>query len=216
LRYNAGTYAGDVLALMDALAIASAVFVGTSMGGLITMVVAATRPAAVTGAALNDVGPEVDPAGMARISAFTGQAPAVETWDEAAAYAQRINGFAFPHYGPEQWTSFARRLFAEKDGKPAPGYDPAIAVALKPPETEPSKAPSPLPDLWPLFTALAGRPLLTLRGADSDILSRETVQKMREVAPQMAYAEVKGVGHAPMLDEPEALAAIDTLLETAP
>jgi pimeloyl-ACP methyl ester carboxylesterase len=216
MRYNAATYVGDLLALMDALAIGRAVFIGTSMGGLVTMVLAATRPAAVAAAVLNDIGPEIAPAGMARINAFTGQTPAVETWDEAAAYARRINGLAFPHYGAAQWEAFARRLFVEKDGGPALDYDPAIAVPLKPPAPEPGKEPPPAPDLWPLFKALAGRPLLSVRGADSDILSSETVQKMREAAPEMAYAEVSGVGHAPMLDEPEALAAIDRLLETAP
>ena len=216
MRYNAATYVGDLLALMDGLAIARAVFIGTSMGGLITMLLAATRPAAVAAAALNDIGPEIAPAGMARINAFTGQAAAVANWEEAAAYAKAINGLAFPHYGPEQWAAFARRLFAEKDGRPAPDYDPAIAVALKPPAPEPGQEQPPPPDLWPLFKALAGRPLLLVRGAESDILSRGTVQKMREAAPEMAYAEVAGVGHAPMLDEPEALAAIDALLETAP
>jgi len=216
MRYNVATYVGDLLALLDALAIGRAVFVGTSMGGLITMALAVTRPAAVAAAVLNDIGPEIAPAGIARISAFTGQAPNVTNWDEAADYAKRINALAFPHYGPEQWARFAGRLFTEKDGRPVLDYDPAIAVALKPPEPEPDKEPPPPPDLWPLFKALASRPLLTVRGADSDILSRESVQKMREVAPQMAYAEVPGVGHAPMLDEPEALAAIDALLEAAP
>ena len=216
MRYVPATYAGDVLALLDALGVARAVFIGTSMGGLITMLLAATRPAVVAAAALNDIGPEIAPAGMARINAFTGQAPAVETWDEAEAYARRINALAFPHYGPAQWAAFARRLFAEKDGRPVLDYDPAIAVPLKPPPPEPGKEPPPPPDLWPLFKALAGRPLLAVRGADSDILSTETVLKMREAIPDMAYAEVPGVGHAPMLDEPEALSAIDALLETAP
>lgn len=216
MRYNAATYVGDLLALMDALAIGRAVFIGTSMGGLITMLLAATRPAVVAAAALNDIGPEIAPTGMARINAFTGQAPSVANWDEAAAYAERINALAFPHYGPRQWAAFARRLFAEKDGRPVLDYDPAIAVPLKPPPPEPGKEPPPPPDLWPLFKALAGRPLLTVRGAESDILSLDTVRKMREAIPEMAYAEVPGVGHAPMLDEPEALAAIDALLEAAP
>ena len=216
MRYNAATYVGDLLALMDALAVGRAVFIGTSMGGLITMVLAAARPSAVVAAVLNDIGPEIDPAGMARINTFTGQAPAVADWNEAAAYAARINAMAFPHYGPEQWAAFARRLFAEKDGRPVLDYDPAIAVPLKPPPPEPGKEPPPAPDLWPLFKALAGRPLLSVRGAGSDILSMDTVSKMREAVPEMAYAEVPGVGHAPMLDEPEALAAIDALLETAP
>jgi pimeloyl-ACP methyl ester carboxylesterase len=218
MRYVPATYAGDVLALIDALGIARAVFIGTSMGGLITMTVAAFRPQAVAAAVLNDIGPELAPEGIKRITGYAGQAIDVTTWDQAADYARERNAVAFPEYNPDQWMAFARRLFTEKDGRPALDYDPDIAVALKPPPPpEPGQEPPPPPDLWPLFKGLAaGRPLLTIRGALSDLLSADIAARMRDAAPQMAYAEVKGVGHAPMLDEPEALAAIDALLETAP
>ena len=133
MRYVPATYAGDVLALLDALAISRAVFIGTSMGGLITMVVAALRPQAVAAAALNDVGPELAPEGLKRIAAFAGQTAEVSTWAEAADFARARNRAAFPHYGPEQWMAFARRLFVDKDGRPVLDYDPDIAKAFAPP-----------------------------------------------------------------------------------
>jgi pimeloyl-ACP methyl ester carboxylesterase len=218
MRYVPATYAGDVLALLDALGIARAVFIGTSMGGLITMVLAALRPQAVAAAVLNDVGPELAPEGVKRIAAFAGVTAEVGTWAEAADFARARNQAAFPDYAPEQWMACARRLFVEKDGRPVLDYDPDIAKAFAPPPPPPEGQPPPPPvDLWPLFKGLAaGRPLLTVRGARSDLLSADIAARMRDAAPQMAYAEVKGVGHAPMLDEPEALAAIDALLEAAP
>ena len=216
-RYVPATYAADVLALMDHLGIARAVFIGTSMGGLITMVVGAMRPSAVAAAALNDIGPEIAPEGLARILGFAGQSKPVETWADAAAYARRVNEIAFPNYGPADWDAFARRLFADKDGRPVLDYDPDIAKALVPPPPPPPDQPAPPPaDLWPLFKGLAARPLLTIRGQTSDILSPDILARMREAAPDMAVAEVAGVGHAPMLDEPEALTAIDALLGAAP
>jgi pimeloyl-ACP methyl ester carboxylesterase len=216
MRYVPATYAVDVLALLDALAVARAVFIGASMGGLITMVVGALRPQAVAAAVLNDVGPELAPEGLARIAGFAGQGADVQTWDQAADFARARNEVAFPHYGPSDWAAFARRLFTEKGGKPALDYDPAIAKAFARPPPPPGEDTPPLPDLWPLFKGLAAGPLLTIRGATSDLLSPDIARRMREAAPGMAYAEVAGVGHAPMLDEPQALAAIDALLETAP
>jgi len=218
MRYVPATYAGDLLALLDGLGIARAVFIGTSMGGFITMTVAAFRPQAVAAAVLNDIGPEVDPAGIKRIAGYTGVSADVANWAEAASYARELNEIAFPHYTAERWAPFARRLFTEKDGRPVLDYDPEIARAFGAPPPPPEGQPPPPPvDLWPLFKGLAaGRPLLTVRGALSDILSADIAARMREAAPDMRYAEVPGVGHAPMLDEPEALAAIDALLETAP
>jgi pimeloyl-ACP methyl ester carboxylesterase len=218
MRYVPATYAGDVLALLDALAVSRAVFIGTSMGGLITMTVAAFRPQAVAAAVLNDIGPEIAPEGIERITGYTGKPAEITTWAEASAYARKLNEVAFPNYTAEQWMAFARRLFVEKDGRPVLDYDPDIAKALAPPPPPPpGQEPPPPLDLWPLFKGLAaGRPLLTVRGALSDLLSEDIAARMRDAAPQMAFAEVKGVGHAPMLDEPEARAAIDSLLETAP
>ncbi len=214
-RYVPPVYAGDILALMDALAIARAVFIGTSMGGLITLVVAAMRPTAIAAAVLNDVGPELAPEGLARIGGYVGGGAPIADWEGAAAYAKRLNEVAFPAYGSADWMAFARRLFSDREGVPVLDYDPGISAAFKKTELKPGEEPPP-PDLWPLFDTLSKRPLLTIRGETSDILSPAIAEHMRLAAPDMAYAEVSAIGHAPMLDEPQALAAIDALLATAP
>lgn len=205
MTYTPDVYARDVVALMEQLGIEKAVFLGTSMGGLITMALTAIKPKAIAAAILNDVGPELAPEGLARIAAYTGQLVVIETWADAAAYAKRINETALPHYTDADWDAFARRTFREgTEGVPVLDYDPDISAPIKV-----AGAKALIPNLWPYFRALARKkPTLLLRGATSDLLSPAIVAKMRKVAPAMAYAEVPAVGHAPMLDEAEARAAI--------
>jgi pimeloyl-ACP methyl ester carboxylesterase len=212
MTYVPPVYAGDILALMAGEAIERAVFLGTSMGGLITMALGALRPDVVAAAILNDIGPELAPEGLARIARYAGQPVDTPTWAAAADYVRAINQQAFPHYGPADWDAFARRTFRDgPNGRPEPDCDPAIAVPFA------ARAGQPAPDLWPLFMGLTmGRPVLLIRGETSDLLSADTAERMRQAAPDMAYAEVPGVGHAPMLDEPPARAAIETFLERAP
>jgi pimeloyl-ACP methyl ester carboxylesterase len=223
MNYHPGTYAADVVSLLQAAGIEQAVFVGTSMGGLITMVLTSIMPQAIAAAVLNDVGPELSPAGLARIAGYAGMAGRFETWDEAVAYAKTINEAAFPAYGSEDWDVFARRLFDEKDGAFVLAYDPDISAPIKAAaeaatksQAEGGQALAP-PDMYPLFRALAkDRPLLLVRGEISDLIDPAIAERMRAAAPRMAYAEVPGVGHAPMLTEPEAWAAIEKLLQAAP
>jgi len=205
MTYTPDVYARDVLALMDQAGIERAVFLGTSMGGLITMALAAIKPRAIAAAILNDVGPEVAPEGLARIAAYTGQPVEIGDWSDAAAYVQRTNGVAFPHYGPADWDAFARRVFRQRpDGEIVLDYDPDIAVPIRA-----AGAKALVPNLWPWFRRLAKkRPTLLIRGETSDLLSPAIADKMRKAAPEMAFAEIPGVGHAPMLEEPEAKAAI--------
>lgn len=205
MTYTPDVYARDVVALIEQLGIEKAVFLGTSMGGLITMALTAIRPKAIAAAILNDVGPELAPEGLARIAAYTGQPVVIETWADAAAYAKRINETALPHYTDADWAAFARRTFREgTEGAPVLDYDPDISAPIKA-----AGAKALIPYLWPYFRALARKkPTLLLRGATSDLLSPAIVAKMRKAAPAMAYAEVPAVGHAPMLDEAEARAAI--------
>lgn len=205
MTYTPDVYARDVVALMEQLGIEKAVFLGTSMGGLITMALTAIKPKAIAAAILNDVGPELAPEGLARIAAYTGQPVVIETWADAAAYAKRINETALPHYTDADWAAFARRTFREgTEGAPVLDYDPDISAPIKA-----AGAKALIPNLWPYFRALARKkPTLLLRGATSDLLSPAIVARMRKAAPSMAYAEVSGVGHAPMLDEAEARAAI--------
>ena len=209
-NYHVGIYAADVAALLEQLGISRAIFIGTSMGGLITMTLAALRPDLVGGAVLNDIGPEVGAAGIARIASYVGGAPSVSNWAEATAYVRAINVGALPGLTEADWERFARRMFRDDHGTFSLDYDPAISQAFK-------TAPAETPDLWPLFSALAAdRPLLLVRGGISDLIDPAIAERMKAAAPHMAYAEVPGVGHAPMLTEPEAWAAIENLLREAP
>lgn len=205
MTYTPDVYARDVVALMEQAGVEKAVFLGTSMGGLITMALTAVKPKAIAAAILNDVGPELAPEGLARIAAYAGQPIEIETWADAAAYAKRINEAALPHYTAGDWAAFARRTFREgTEGAPVLDYDPDISAPIKA-----AGARALIPNLWPFFRALARKkPTLLLRGATSDLLSPAIVARMRKAAPGMAYAEVPAIGHAPMLDEPEARAAI--------
>ena len=213
MTYQPSVYAKDILALMDQAGIERAVFMGTSMGGLITMAVTALKSKRVAAAILNDIGPEVDPPGLARIAAYSGKPVDTPTWADAAAYMKSINAVAFPQNTDADWDAFARRTFREgPEGAPVLDYDPDISVPIR---AMGSKAL--VPNLWPFFTRLAkGRSTLLIRGGTSDLLSAGIAAKMRKRAPKMVYAEVPGIGHAPMLDEPEARAAIFEFLRDVP
>lgn len=211
-NYQHKLYARDVLDLMDALGISRAVFVGTSMGGLITMALAAIRSRAVAAAVLNDVGPEVGRAGIERILSYAGKGGPIENWEDAADYVRRTNAVAFPDYSDSDWAAFARRTFREQEGRPVLDYDPAIAVPLA---KGPVKTRSLLATL--LFRRLARRrPTLLVRGELSDLTTAEIAARMKRSAPSLKIAVVPGIGHAPMLTEPAALTAIDEFLATVP
>lgn len=205
MTYQPLNYAHDVLALMEQAGIARAVFLGTSMGGLITMALAALRSKVIAAAILNDIGPEVAKEGLARIAAYSGQPVDTPGWAEAAAYVKQHNALAFPHYTDADWEAFARRTFRiGTEGAPVLDYDPDIAVPIRA-----AGAKALVPNLWPMFSRLTkARPVLLVRGQNSDLLSEAIAAKMHKRAPKMDHVEVPGVGHAPMLDEPEAKAAI--------
>lgn len=213
MTYQPLNYAQDVLALMEQAGIARAVFLGTSMGGLITMALTALRSKVVAAAILNDIGPEVAKEGLARIAAYSGQPVDTPGWAEAAAYVKSINAVAFPHYTDADWDAFARRTFRiGTEGSPVLDYDPDIAVPIRA-----AGAKALVPNLWPMLGRLAkARPVLLVRGQNSDLLSEAIAAKMQKRAPKMDYVEVPGVGHAPMLDEPEAKAAIFPFLGELP
>jgi pimeloyl-ACP methyl ester carboxylesterase len=210
-RYRPDIYAQDVLDALDTLGIARALFIGTSMGGLITMLVAVQAPGRVAAAVLNDVGPELNPAGLARIVNYVGKTEPVRSWDEMAAAVKASQGIAFPDADDAFWQTFARRVAQQlPDGSIALAYDPAIAKAIARPQ------PVPPPSLIPLFEALAKMPVLVIRGALSDVLSPEGVAVMRNIKPDLETAEVPRVGHAPTLEEPEARNALAAFLVRVP
>jgi pimeloyl-ACP methyl ester carboxylesterase len=211
-NYQHKAYARDVLELMDSLGIGSAVFLGTSMGGLITMVVAALRPRAVSSAILNDVGPEIGRVGIERILSYAGKAAPIEDWDDAVDYVRRTNAAAFPDYTQSEWESFARRTFREDGGSPVLDYDAGIRAPLA---NGPPKERSLIARF--LFWRLArNRPMLLIRGELSDLMTADIAERMKRSAPSMQVAVVPGVGHAPMLSEPEAANAIDEFLGSVP
>lgn len=211
-NYTPNIYARDILNLLDRLGIARAIFVGTSMGGIITMAIAGMRLRAIAGCVLNDVGPEIAPAGIERIKGYVGKPVDIASWDEAAAYMREINGVAFPDYEKDDWDRFGRRTFREVDGRPALDYDPAI---MQPLAEGRYKAISFV--AWLLFRRLArSRPVLLVRGEHSDLLSLDTARRMQRKAPSLQRVEVPGIGHAPMLTEPAAFDALDRFLQTLP
>ena len=213
MTYTPDVYAGDMTALMEQTGISRAVFLGTSMGGLITMALAAIRSKVIAAAIINDVGPEVTPVGLGRIAAYAGQPVEISNWADAAAYVRKLNEVAMPHYSDAEWDAFARRTFRMgTEGTPIPDYDPDIMAPIRA-----AGAKALVPNLWPFFRRLArNRPTLLVRGGPSDLLSAAIAGKMRKAAPTLAYVEVPGVGHAPMLDEPEAKAAIFPFLSELP
>lgn len=205
-RYLPITYAGDVLGLLDELAIPRAVFVGTSLGGLVTMIVAAMQPDRIAAAILNDIGPSLEDAGIARIKTYAGKGATFQDWPEAGAYVARINNHLPASNSTEDWIRIARRLCREDGGRVVFDYDMRIADAFDAPA-------SPAVDMWPLYRQLARKPLLIVRAEQSDLLSADTAEAMRDAAADAEVVTVPGVGHAPDLGEPEAVVAIDAFLE---
>jgi pimeloyl-ACP methyl ester carboxylesterase len=205
-RYLPPTYAYDVIELLDQLRIEQAIFVGTSLGGLVTMGLAAIAPQRIAAAILNDIGPEIADAGVQRIKSYVGRKLRFKSWDEAADSVAANNAHAFPRYERDDWLGMAKRNCREEKGEILLDYDMAIAVPFE------AAAAGQQVDMWPLFLALAQKPLLVIRGERSDLLDSETALKMRAAAPQMILAEIPDVGHAPDLGEPEAVAAIDLFL----
>jgi len=204
-HYVPAVYAQDVLRLLDTLETPKAVFLGTSMGGIITMLVAATAPERVAAAMLNDVGAKLGEEGVRRISAYVGAAKPAATWAGAAAAVKAVNLVAFPDREDDDvfWETLARRTWRERaDGALEADYDPHIALAFSSSDT------APVLDMTPLFLPLKDKPVLLIRGALSDLLPADVVAYMRDLKPDLAVAEVPHVGHAPLLDEPEAWDAL--------
>lgn len=206
LRYNPLTYALDVIELLDALGIDDAVFVGTSLGGLVTMAVAATSVERIAASILNDVGPALTDAGLERIRSYVGQPARFATWEEAADAIAENNGNIPAHYARADWLEVARRACREEDGAIVFDYDMAIAVPFQ------TQGAAPSVDLWPLFKSLGRKPMLVVRGQHSDLLSADALKRMHQAVPDLRSVTVPRVGHAPTLNEPEAVAAIDDFL----
>lgn len=209
-EYTVAVEAGDALALLDHLGIGRAAIIGTSRGGLMGMTIAAAARERVRGLVLNDIGPVIEPEGLAFIMTYLGLEPAFPDFEAAALGLQASMGTAFPDLTREQWLGFARTIFRDEGGRPALSYDPRLRQAV-----EAAMADGPA-ELWELFDALAGIPLLTVRGENSNILSAGTLAEMARRRRDMLCVTVPRRGHPPFLDEPEAREAIDRFLEGLP
>jgi pimeloyl-ACP methyl ester carboxylesterase len=208
-NYQPIIYAQDMFKLLDHLCIERAVLVGTSMGGIVAMTMAAMQQHRVRGIVLNDIGPEVPTEGLKRLRDSLIAPAQIATWQDAARQAQRVNGLAFPEFRDDDWLAFARRTYTEDaSGRPVAAFDRAILNGLI--NADLSVVPA---NLWSLWAQLGAIPTLAIRGGLSDILSAETLLKMTAGHPRITTVTLANRGHAPMLDEPPAVAAIDTFLD---
>ena len=202
------TYLQDMEALIATLGLRRFVLFGTSLGGLITMLLAAAGKERIAGALLNDIGPVMETRGLEHIRSYVGKSQNWPTWLHAARFLAEAQGDRYPLWKLDQWLVYAKRLAKlTAAGRIVFDYDMRIAEPFRLPAGEAGF------DLWPAFRTLAGIPSLVVHGAISDLLSAETVARMLAEAPGMESVTIPDVGHAPTLDEPEAQAAIDALLQ---
>ncbi|WP_454598906.1 alpha/beta fold hydrolase [Qipengyuania sp. SM2507] len=208
--YTVPTYVADVLALLEQEGIARFVAIGTSMGGLMTMMLATLAPERIAGVVLNDIGPVIESEGLDKIKTYIGQGRSFSTWMHAARALEEVHGQSHPTFDTEDWLAMAKRgMTLCSNGRIAFDYDMKIADPILDAESDAAAVP---PDLWPAYEALAGRPVLLVRGGDSTLFSTDTFAEMKRRIPQATTLVVPDTGHAPTLDEPETRAAIDALL----
>ncbi len=206
-NYAPPTYLSDIVHLLVVTGCHKVIVIGTSLGGLLAMALGAVRATALAGVIINDIGPEIDPKGVARISGYAGKTPDAMTLDQAAEHMQALFSPAFPDYSLEEWREEARRGMRQReDGLLVQDYDPAVA------KNATEQGDNPL-GFWPYFNSLANVPVLTIRGELSDILSVETFAAMAKAKPDMVQLTCPNRGHTPNLSEPVCLAAIDAFLE---
>ncbi len=201
-RYAPEACLRDITDITAALHLHRVVAIGTSMGGLLAMALAAARPTLLEAVVLNDIGPEIGSAGLAAVRDHVATDPALPNLAECAAHLRaHLPDLSFA--SAAAWCRFADLTYEQgEDGRFHPRWDTRIASLLG----------RPAPPLWPLFGALAGIPVLLVHGERSRILTAATVARMRHLRPDMAYVAVPGTGHAPTLGEPNVAAALDQFL----
>lgn len=196
-NYNPLIYVQDMFVLLNKLELESVILLGTSMGGIMAMMMAAMKPDMVESLIINDVGPEIAKPGLDRLKKYMGKSAPVSNWDEAVKQTALINSIAFPNADEHFWTKFAKRLYREDEtGRPVLAHDLNIAVPLM--DTDASAV---APELWPVFELIVDKPLLLIRGELSDIIDVACVDRMQKMKPDMEFLEIPNIGHAPLLNE---------------
>jgi len=197
-NYSVAVELSDLIAVLTALNLEPAIFIGTSRGGILAMLLAAVRPGAIAAVVLNDIGPVIEAKGLMRIKGYVGKLPPPKDIADAADIQRRLFGAQFPKLTADDWLASARRSFKDDKGRLVPTYDINLAKTLAGLEAD-----QPVPELWPQFDALAGVPVMVIRGLLSDILNEQTLDVMRAHHPALEIVEVADEGHAPLLaDEP--------------
>lgn len=207
-RYDLAIESADIIAVLTAAEVARAIIVGTSRGGLHALVLAVVRPTLLQAVVLNDIGPNVESLGLMRIKSYVGKRPAPRDWAEAVDMLKRTMSAHFTALSDEDWATWARMSYVEKDGALVSRYDPALARTL-----ESVGVDMPPIDLWPQFMALADVPTLVVRGENSDLLSPATYAAMLEKHPACEGFITPGQGHAPLLIDPPTIARIAAFVE---
>ena len=205
-NYMPVTYVGDMGVLLDTLGLDKVIWIGTSLGGIMAMIAALSMPQRLAGVVLNDIGPVLAKEGLDRIKSYTGTLPPVKTWDDAIAQAKQINGPALRGIDDSRWADLVRRSYREdENGVPKPDMDPKIGDAMRESGGE-------IPDPWALYAGIVPLPTLAIRGELSDLLDEPTFAEMETRKPDLIRVTVPDRGHVPLLDEPEALSAIDAFV----
>jgi pimeloyl-ACP methyl ester carboxylesterase len=207
-NYSIPAETQDVIDVMTALGLHDAALLGTSRGGLVSMALAAIQPGMIGAVVLNDIGPVIERAGLVRIAGYVGRMPLPLSWKDAGRMVGDVSRKAFPAVAEDNWEKVARAWFNEKDGRPAPGYDPQLGKSFSPTDATP-------PPLWAQFGALKHAAMLAVRGETSDILAHATTIEMQARHPNCARLEVKGEGHAPLLMDKATIGVIAQFLKDA-
>ena len=197
----------DTLDFMTTQELHRAAIIGTSRGGIIAMMMAVLRPTAIGVVVLNDIGPVIETTGLARIMGYVGRMKLPRSWDEAAAQLRDLHEHYFPALESWQWEDMARAVYDERKGRPARSYDGRLALTLRSIDLGQRG-----PDLWPQFAALGPFPALAIRGANSDMLSIETLEAMEEQHPNLRTFTVRDQGHAPLLNDADSVETIGSFL----